>query len=145
MSFWERNYIIVGIASFVAGAIYFGWAFSLWVSSGVVPEPRLIMLVVYVLVQFGISVAGILIFAMRSGDLTDDSLPPDGMDERDRLVNLKTEAGAAHIYYILIFSMVVIWFWHGSTAILIHSLIGAFLISDMIRCVLQTFNYNRAY
>lgn len=145
MVFWEKNFIVIGASSFIAGLVYFGWLATASLAQGSIAEPKAFMVAGYIILQVALAAVGIWLWDMKSRASEDVDGSSDGMDERDRLINMKTEAGASHVYYILIFAMMLFWFKHGDASILIHSLVAAFLLGDIYRSALQVFNYNRAY
>ncbi len=145
MVFWEKNFIVIGVAAFLSGAVYFGWLTVTSLAQGSLAEPSALMVAGYVILQVVLAALGIWLWDLKSKASAEVEDTPDGMDERDRLINMKTEAGASHVYYILIFAMMLFWFKHGDASMLMHSLIAAFLIGDLYRCALQVQNYNRAY
>lgn len=145
MSFWERNFVVIGTSSLIAGLAYFGLLIIDWQPQGQLPEPELWKVAGYVLLQFTLSAIGIVIWDRFAREPVSENLQVSGMDERDAMINLKTEAGSSHVYYWLTFTMLFLWFWHGSASMLIHTLVLAFCLGDLFRSGLQIFNYNRAY
>ena len=145
MPFWEKNVVVIGTASLITGCVYFGWLIINWIASGQIPDPSLLVILTCLALQITLAVSGILIFNVQGAKANSSDIPPKGQDERDRLINMKTEAQAGHLYYLLIFATILGWFIHDSASLLVHSLIGAFLVGDLFRCGLQVFNYNRAY
>lgn len=145
MVFWEKNFIVIGVAAFLSGAVYFGWLIVSSLAQGSLAEPSALMIAGYVILQVVLAGLGIWLWDLKSKASADVEDSPDGMDERDRMINLKTEASSLHIYTILIFAMMLFWFKHGDVSILMHSLVGAFVLGDLYRCGLQVYNYNKAY
>ncbi len=145
MTFGEKNIIAIGASSLIAGGAYFSWLILNWSQSGTIPEPKLWIVMTYLALQIGLSFLVSLTWNKRAQPNSELNDKRTIMDERDRLVNTKTEAGASHVYLFLIFIAVLGWFAHHNTPVLIHSLIGAFLMGDLFRTGLQVFNYNRAY
>ncbi len=144
MGFWERNTIIIGLGSLLGGAFYFSFVVWQSLTLGALAPPDFVAWCGYLVLQFLISVVGIRLATNRS-ELAELRVLPQGTDERDRLVRSKAEIGQAHVASVLIFICMAAWFAHTSVAILFHSLVAALVVSELVRCAVQMFNYNRAY
>lgn len=144
MGFWERSTLIIGIGSLLSGTLYF--AIVLWqsVALGGLAPPSLVVWLGCLALQFTASTLGVLLIN-KTSLLEDAKALPGGTDERDKIIRTKSEASQGHIMSALIFICMAAWFAHGSAAIFFHSLVAALTISELARCGIQVFNYNRAY
>ena len=147
MAFWQRNHVIIAIASVIAGAVYFGVVVqqSLAVSEIIAPQAMLVF--GYIIIQVGLSAIGIIAWEYLGrgrNEYDDSNLPADGMDERDRRVKTKSDADASQFYYLFTFVALLGWFAHENAFLLFHSFIAVFVIGDLVRCGFQILYYNRA-
>lgn len=145
MAFWERNFIIILITSLIAGGVYFGAVTWTSLQQGAIAAPSILLFMTYIILQVGLAAIAIIILEQVRPDKQTADLPIDGMDERDRFVKIKSESGASHFTSAAIFVAMIAWFWHENGSLFFHSLVAATLFGELMRCVLQIFNYNRAY
>ena len=144
MSFWETNSVILGVGSLVGGGTYFAIVFWQSLSLGALAPPSLIVWLGCLALQFLISVFGVFFITDKAEKALVKDIP-GGTDERDQIIRVKSEAWQGHVMSALIFVCMAAWFAHGSSAIFFHSLVGALTLSELARCGVQVFNYNRAY
>ena len=147
MAFWERNFIFIGIATLLTALAYFGIVAWQSYSLGHIAPPSLLLFLASLMAQVFGSTLIIWLWHMitRSKPQNEESLPHEGMDERDRFVKLKSEASSAHFYSLFFFMALLGWFAHENAAILFHSLIAAFFLGDIARSLFQILYYNKAY
>lgn len=148
MAFWERNFLVIGAGTLLSALLYFGVVTYQSLSLGSIAPPSLILVMACVILQVGLSALGMLFLhalRRRAADWDADEMPPEGMDERDRFVKLKSEASSAHFYYLFFFVAMLGWFAHENAFILFHSLFGAFYLGDLARVIFQLIYYNKAY
>lgn len=143
MAFWERNTIIIGLGSLIGGGVYFGIVFWQSLSIGVLAAPSLPIWLGYIVVQFAVSTLGVLLTAKPS-QIQEIKLVPGGTDERDKIIRSKAETAQGHLLSGFIFVALAAWFAHGNIAIFFHSIVAALLMSELGRCGVQWYNYNRA-
>ena len=143
MSFWERNTIILAIGTVIGGGFYFSIVTWQSVAAGSLVAPSLAVWLGYIILQFCVSMLGMLPGARALKADPENTLAASG-DERDRLIRMKAEGMQGHAMSALIFVCMAAWFIHASAAILFHSLVAALVISELARAGWQVFNYNRA-
>jgi len=144
MAFGERNTFALGVASLIAGGFYFFLVWQQSIAAGAVAAPDLRTVISYVILQVVLSVAGIVALTVFARVRDKDSAV-DSEDERDRLVRIKSEAGASHLAAAGVILALGGWFIHENGYLLFHTVIAAIVLSELFRAVLQLFNYNRAY
>lgn len=143
MSFWERNTVILGFGSLIAGSYYAALVILQSLALGHVAPPDLGTLISYIVLQVAVSVAGIAISATRasrSGDLVGLR---GGMDERDQIVKTRSEAGASHVVAAAVVCALIGWFFHHSPNLLFHTVLAGLIVGELARAVMQLLNYRQ--
>ncbi|MEO0548396.1 MAG: hypothetical protein AAFZ91_00640 [Pseudomonadota bacterium] len=143
MAYWERNTLILGLASMLGGAFYFGIVTYLSLSAGAIIMPNIWIWLGYIILQVAMSMGGILLVGRNHLPEVKDL--HGGEDERDRIIRNRSEAMNGHLAAAFVFACLALWFWHQSPALLFHSIVAAMILGEVGRCLFQFYSYNRAY
>lgn len=138
MSFWEKGYLAVAAILVLAGGGYFYTVWQQSITLGSVAPPSwstfgVYLLVITVLTLTGVAVLGrVQTINNRTSDI-------------DEMINLKSLAAASHVTSAAVYASLVWFLFYGDGSLLFHSTVGALIVGELCLCMLQVFNYNRAY
>ncbi|MEL6860851.1 MAG: hypothetical protein AAGL11_03365 [Pseudomonadota bacterium] len=144
MAVWEKNSIIFGLGSLIGGLLYFSIVAWQSMVTGALVAPNFGIWISYIVLQLCVSFFGAWLMT-KHAKAAGEALPDKGEDERDQLIRMRAEGMQGHIMSGLVFLAMALWFIHGNSAIMFHSLVGALVLSEIARAAWQVFNYNRAY
>ena len=143
MPYWERNTAILGLGSLIGGAYYVAMVLMQSMAIGAVAPPSLFTFNSYFVLQIAISAIGVSVSTAQASKGGELAGLPGGMDERDRFVKTKSEAGFGHLLSAVMFLALAAWFLHHNASLLFHSVVVGHVIAELGRAGLQLASYRR--
>ncbi len=143
MALWEKTYWVIAVSIVISGGYYFSNVLRASLELGAIVPPNVTLFITYIAIQVILAITGIIavtvIDRMRESEDTEEPF----LDERDKIVKTKSEAGAGHVTATIVVIALLAFFHHGDGNLLFHSVLAGLMLGEMARCLMQIISYRQ--